>query len=189
MSLLSFPESFHGLPGHIQGLFFSPHLAALLDPMACPAFRVMLNTRTSLSLHWITDVSVTATLQWVTSLLSEASPGRQGCRDTGGWDGVSRGREGKVGMRRMQRSGRARLHCSTAAPSTPSRHSTGALESQTKSYWSLFACSFKKQMRFFPTTLLRRELDWFWRDNSFRDNKRAWGRHQHGKFLQEQLKL
>lgn len=41
----------------------------------------------------------------------------------------------------------------------------------------------------FSTTLLLRELDWFWRGSSFRDNKPARGRHQQGKFLHQQLKL
>lgn len=190
MSLLSFPESFHCLQGHIQSLFFS-HSAACLDPMACPAFRVMLRTRTSLSLHWITAVSVATTLHWITTLLSEASPQQAalpGCWMVGQ---CKQGAERQgAGRRRMQRFGRARFHCGTAAPPRQCRHSTGALESQTKSYWSLFACSFKKQRNtFLSTTLLLRELDRFWRDNSFRHNKPAWGRHQHGKFLQEQLKL
>lgn len=191
MSLLSFPESFHCPQGHIQGLFFSPHLAACLDPMACPAVRVMLNTRTSLSLHWIVAVSIATTLHWTTFPLSGASPHQAallGCWMVG--QRKQGGQRQGIGMRRMQKSGGARFHCSTAAPPTQSRHSTGALESKTKSYWSLFARPFKKQRNtFFSTTLLLRELDWFWRDNSFRDNKPAWGRHQHGKFLQEQLKL
>lgn len=192
MSLLSFPESFHCLQGYIQNLFFSPHSAAFLDPMVCPAFRVTLSTRTGLSLHWIIAVSVATTLHWITFLPSEAASqlaALPGCWMVGQ---CKQGAEGQgAGMRRMQTSGRARFHRSTAAaPPFQSRHSTGALESQTRSYWSLFACSFQKQRNtFFSTALLLRELDWFWRDNSFRHNKPAWGRHQHGKFLQEQLKL
>lgn len=158
MLLLSFPESFHCLQGHIQSHFFSPHSAAFLDAMACPAFRVMLSTRTSLSLHWIIAVSVATTLHWITFLLSEASPQQAplpGCRMVGS---CNQGQRKGAVRTRMQRSGRARFHCSTAALPTQSRHSTGALESQTKSYWSLFACSFKKQKKyiFFHNSLAKR---------------------------------
>lgn len=137
--------------GHVQGLFFCLHLAAQLDPVACPAFRAMLNTRASLSLRWIIAVLVATTLHWISLLLLRASPHQ--AAPLLGWDAVSGAAWGRA---QVQRSRRAGYRCSTVVCPAHTRHSTGALESQTKRYWfgvCLLVLSSSKGIHFFHDSL------------------------------------
>lgn len=189
--MLSFPKSFHCLQGHIQGLFFSPHSAACLDPMACPAFRVMLNKFVPSWNHICLGSSHTA-LDPIAALRGSPTAG-----STAGmlcWDRVSRRRQ--AGCRHEEDAqlweGQAPLqHCCSSHTIQTQHGGTGGSDKELVGFVCLLFQEAEKYFFFFffSTALLLRELDWFWRDNSFRDNKPAWGRHQHGKFLQEQLKL